>query len=80
MKLSTHFTQAGTRQKWIVVTSQGQKICATREAAELLLLEPEGIRICNPHGETLVTKNSQGELEYHHITQQELDQGRSIND
>lgn len=80
MKLSSHFKQAGSRQRWIVVTTTGQRYTTTREAAEQLLLTPQGIRVCNPHGETLITKNSLGELEYHHVTAEERELQRSIND
>lgn len=75
IRLSRDFTTPGSRSRWILVReNQPQSVVSSREAAEEALdQDPTIIRVTDPQGKTLITRNPDGSHRWHHLEQSELE-------
>ena len=75
IRLSRDFTTPGSRTRWILVReNQPQSAVSSREAAEEALnTDASIIRVTDPSGKTLITRNPDGSHRWHHVEQSELE-------
>lgn len=75
IRLSRDFSTPGSRSRWILVReNQPQTVVSSREAAEEALNSDHTIlRVTDPQGKTLITRNPDGSHRWHHVEEQELE-------
>lgn len=75
IRLSRDFTTPGSRSRWILVReNQPQTVVSSREAAEEALDTDSSIlRVTDPQGKTLITRNPDGSHRWHHLEATELE-------
>lgn len=75
IRLSRDFTTPGSRSRWILVReNQPQTVVSSREAAEQALDSDHTIiRVTDPQGKTLITRNPDGSHRWHHVEPEELE-------
>lgn len=75
IRLSKDFSTPGSRTRWILVREGApQSIVSSREAAEeALTTDTSIVRVTDPKGKTLITRNPDGSHRWHHVEETELE-------
>jgi hypothetical protein len=75
IRLSRDFSTPGARSRWILVREgAAQTVVSSRAAAEEALnTDASIIRVTDPTGKTLITRNPDGSHRWHHLEQSELE-------